>query len=275
MFLRSLMRFLMLGGGIFALLCLLLWMGQRGLMYFPERATPEAEALEARAAGLRPWLNASGEFMGWRGGESGGLRILLCHGNAGKALHRGFWVSLLQEARGAGPVEVFLLEYPGYGSRPGSPTQGHLVAAASEAVDALWAERPEPLVVLGESIGSGVAALVAAGRSERLRGMLMVTPLPSMRAVAKVHYPLVPAFLLSDTYPAREAIGGLQVPLALILAEQDEVIPMALGRTLAEGYAGPTKTWVEAGAGHNTLRLGRREGLLREALTFIEEAGRR
>jgi pimeloyl-ACP methyl ester carboxylesterase len=96
-----------------------------------------------------------------------------------------------------------------------------------------------------------------------------------MKAVAKVHYPLIPAFLLRDPYPAREAIQGLHLPLALILAEQDEVIPMALGGRLAEGYTGPAKTWVEAGAGHNTLRLGGREGVLREALTFIEENGKR
>ena len=271
MILRSLVRFLMWGGGLLGILCFLLWLGQRRLMYFPERATPETEALEARAAGLRLWLNAAGGFMGWRGGESGGLRILLCHGNAGKALHRAFWVSLLQEASSTGPVEVLLLEYPGYGSRPGSPTQAHLVAAGCEALDALWAERPEPILVMGESIGSGVAALVAARRSERLRGILMVTPLPSMKAVARVHYPWLPAFLLRDTYPAQEAIQRLHVPLALILAEQDEVIPMALGRTLAGGYPGPTKEWVEGGAGHNTLRLGRKEGLLREALAFLEE----
>ena len=267
MLLRILVKCLVLGGGLYLLLCLLLWFGQRGLMYFPERAAPGAEALEARALGLRPWVNPAGSLLGWRGG--GGVRVLLCHGNAGKALHRSFWLPLLQEAYGTPPLEIILLEYPGYGARPGQPSQEQLVAAAAEALDLLWAERPEPILVLGESLGSGVAALAAAGHPERIQGLLMVTPLPSMTEVARVHYPLFPGFLVRDAYPARDALRGLHLPLALILAERDEVIPMTLGRRLGEGYAGPTQAWVEPGATHNTLRLGRREGLLREALAFL------
>lgn len=272
MVLRALIKVLLLGGFAYGGLCLLLWLGQRGLMYFPERARLETEILEARATGLRPWGDP---LRGWRGGTEGGLRILLIHGNAGKALHRAFWIPRLREALGPVPLDVVLLEYPGYGARPGKPTQEALVVAASEALQALWEERADPVLLLGESLGSGVAALAAARHPERVRGLLMVTPLPSMRAVARVHYPFFPGFLVRDAFPAREALRDLRVPLALVLAERDEVIPLALGRTLGEGYGGPSKAWVEAGATHNTLDLGPRGGILRDALAFLEASRRR
>lgn len=266
---RLAIRLLLLGGAFYLSLCLLMWVGQRRLMYFPERAERGDEVGLARFLGLRPWLDSAGGLMGWRGGS--GPRVLLLHGNAGKALHRAYWLPLLQEAH---PLELVLLEYPGYGSRPGSPDQAHLLAAASQALDALWAERPEPVLLLGESLGSGLATLLAAREPQRIRGLLLVTPLPSMREVARVHYPYFPGFLVRDAYSAREALGGLRLPLALIVAERDEVIPMALGRSLAEGYGGPVRVWVEAGATHNTLRLDGKGGALREALRFLDNPGR-
>jgi hypothetical protein len=262
------LRILLMGGALYLGLCLLMWVGQRRLMYFPERATREEDTARARFVGLRPWLDPAGALLGWRGGE--GPRILLLHGNAGKALHRAYWLPMLQDAFGQRPFELLLLEYPGYGARPGSPSQEHLLTAATQALDALWAERPEPVLVLGESLGSGVAALLAAQRPGRLRGLLLVTPLPSMREVARVHYPYFPAFLVRDAYPARAALGGLRLPLALILAERDEVIPSALGRSVSDGYAGPVRAWVEAGATHNTLHLDGKQGVLKDALGFLE-----
>ena len=53
--------------------------------------------------------------------------MLVFHGNAGPALHRLYFVAGFQ-ALGKS-WEVFLCEYPGYGSRPGSPSESAIKSA--------------------------------------------------------------------------------------------------------------------------------------------------
>jgi pimeloyl-ACP methyl ester carboxylesterase len=92
----------------------------------------------------------------------------------------------------AEPVEVALLEYPGYGPRPGAPSQQTLVPACRAAVT-LLARGGLPVVIVGESLGSAVAALGAAEQPDSVAGLVLVTtPLASVTAVARRHYPFLP-----------------------------------------------------------------------------------
>jgi len=108
-----------------------------------------------------------------------------------------------------------------------------------------------PTVLLGESLGSGIAATCAKARPGVVTGLFLVTPLTSAVEVAKVHYPFIPGFLVRDRLEAEAALQDLRIPLAVLLAEQDEVIPPRLGLRLFAGYQGPKRLWTAAGAGHN------------------------
>lgn len=240
--------------GLFAGFCLLVFLVQRSLMYFPERETEAAAMERARTLGLEPWRDGRGDLIGWRAWNPAGPalgRVVVLQGNAGSALDRSHYRTAFQATLPPGRWEVLLLEYPGYGSRPGSTTGHSLLAAAQAAVDALRAEGPLPTVLLGESLGSGVAAVCAKTRPEAVTGLFLVTPLTSAAEVAKVHYPLVPGFLLRDRFEAEAALRGLKIPMAVMVAESDEVIPPRLGRRLFAGYGGPKRLWTAAGAGHN------------------------
>ena len=115
--------YVMIGVGVMVL--------QRRLIYFPTKTNSVLAAALAAKEGFRPWLNSSGELIGWnmasRGTATG--TVLVVHGNAGCALDRSYLVKPLHDAA---PLDVYVLEYPGYGSRGGSPSQ-HSIPSSSRA----------------------------------------------------------------------------------------------------------------------------------------------
>jgi len=243
----------------------------RQLLYFPDRQQMGAAAAEAARLGLAPWTDAAGRFQGWREAApppGPRARLVVLHGNAGHALHRAHYRGLFPARHGRLPVEVLLLEYPGYGPRPGAPTEESLLAACREAVAGLRSE-PGPLILLGESLGSAVAALCAAREPGGADGLLLVTPLASVPAVARRHYGLAPSFLVPDPWRADEALPRFRGPVGFLVAGRDEVVFADLGLALHRDYPGPKRLWMQAQAGHNTLRLDAADPTWREMLDLV------
>ncbi len=269
------LRIVALAGLLYLLLCAYVFLAQRGMMYFPTRMAEPACLRRGLALGLVPWRDGRGAFIGWRAPAQGSAeaRALVFCGNAGNALDRMGYVLGLQDAAVARRWEVLILEYPGYGSRPGEPSEASLVAAGLEALDLLDREGGLPTVLVGESLGSGVAALCAAKRPERVQGLFLLTPLNRMRDVASAHYPFLPSILVKDRFEAASALQAWHGPLAVMVAEGDEVIPARLGRRLFDGYAGPKRLWTAPGAGHNDWDGGAANPLWREASAFLLGAG--
>ncbi len=240
----------------YAGLCLLVFLLQRRMLYIPTQEAPEAAVAEARTLRLEPWRDDSGAILGWLSRHPS-LKpqgtLLVLHGNAGSALDRTYLRDAFQGPRMSLALDVVLLEYPGYGPRAGRPSEASLVAAAAEALDRLGREARGPVLLLGESLGSAAAALAAERRPEHVKGLLLVTPLKRVSAIARRHYPLLPAFLARDRFEADRALANLRMPVAFLVAGRDEVVFPDLGRELFEAYAGPKRLWLEEGAGHNSL----------------------
>lgn len=224
---------------------------------------------EAVRLGLVPFRDGAGALLGWRSphpsGRAEAVAVVL-HGNAGHALHRTYLPRVLQ-APGVPPVDVVLLEYPGYGPRPGRPGEAALVEAAVEAVDRLASA--SPLLLVGESLGTGVASLAAARRPAAVRGLLLVTPLASVPAVARRHFPLVPGFLLRDRFESAPALARFGGPAVFLLAGEDEVVFADLGRALHGAHPGPKRLLVQEGASHNGVRYDVRDPIWRESVSFL------
>ena len=70
--------------------------------------------------------------------------LLVLHGNAGSALDRTYLAEAFQGPAMPWALDVFLLEYPGYGAREGTPSENALVAAATAGIEA-----PTPLAAVG------------------------------------------------------------------------------------------------------------------------------
>jgi pimeloyl-ACP methyl ester carboxylesterase len=270
----TLLRSLLVLAGVTGGLLLLAFFGQRRLLYFPSRL-PLADAERAAArAGLEPWRDAGGRHLGWRAPHPSGravARLVLLHGNAGSALDRAHYLAVLQ-APGVPPLDLFLLEYPGYGARDGAPGEAAIVAAAVEGVDLLAAGDGRPVLLAGESLGSAVAALAAAERPAVV-GLFLVTPLQGVAAVARRHYPLAPAFLLRDRLDAVAALARYRGPVAFLVAGADEVTFTDLGIAMHAGYAGPKRCWVQEGRGHNSLRFDPADPTWRTAVEGLLAGG--
>ncbi len=192
-------------------------------------------------------------------------RLVVLHGNAGSALDRLSYAAALAPLG----IEVWLLEYPGYGPRPGAPSLSSLSEAAVRAVRALAGLGPEPVLLLGESLGSGVAGRAVALAPGSVRGVLLVTPYARMSEVAAIHYPFLPGFLLRDRYAPADDLAGFEGPVALVLAGRDEVVTVGQGRRLYQALRGPRRLWVQEQATHNGVDLEPGLPLWAEAVEFL------
>src|SRR5260221_587494 len=91
---------------------------------------------------------------------------------------------------------VFFLSYRGYGASSGSPSEGGLVRDALAAFDWLVAQdvKPERIMLVGESLGGGVAVQLAAQRP--VAAVALEATFSSAVTVASLVYWWLPVRLL-------------------------------------------------------------------------------
>ena len=171
---------------------------------------------------------------------------MIMYGNGSTAIGCEHYVNDIQ---GVAAFDVFILEYPGYADRPGSPSQNSLFNAADEAFRLLPANRPVYLV--GESLGSGVASYLAGTYSNQIEGVVLISPFNCLTDVAQNHYPLLPVrWLLVDRFPSEEYLRSYQGKVGIMVDGRDTVVPEKFGRRLYDGYAGQKKFWEFPGGFH-------------------------
>jgi uncharacterized protein len=224
---------------------------QRRLIYFPKKLPAvTAEAIAARE-GFVLWRNSDGEINGWKMPAKGRATgsVLILHGNAGCALDRGY---LAGPIRDAGPVDVYVLEYPGYGARAGSPSRVSVLAAAEEGFAAIPGDAP--IYIVSESLGAGPAAYLARLHPTAIAGMAMLVPYDDLARVAQRKFPFLPVyFLLVDRFRPAAWLKDYRGPIKFVLAERDEVIPRKSGRRLFDKFQGPKLLQIIPGARHNDV----------------------
>ena len=244
--LASLTRILAL---VFVLSFAGLAMFQDHLLYAPDRVS--LAEMSRGVAGAQAWPSAD-NFRGLVVEPSHGAAratIVVFHGNAGHAGHRGFYAEALA------PLgwRVILAEYPGYGPRQGAPSEARLVADAAETITAAQRAFGGPLYLLGESLGAGVVAGASARlRHEGVAGLLLVTPWDSLVSVASHHYPWLPVrWLLRDRYDSVVHLAAYHGRTAVVLAEADRIVPARFGEALFTSLVGTKRRFMLAGADHN------------------------
>ena len=238
---------------------------QRRLIYFPTKIPADVIVPVAAEHGFTPWKNTAGDIIGWkmlaRGASVGS--VLIFHGNAGCALSRDY---LAQPIHNAADVNVFVLEYPGYGARAGSPGKGSMFAAAEEAFQLLATNAPR--YVVSESIGAGVACELAKNHPAEIAGLALIVPYSNLAAVAQKQMPFLPAyFLLLDRFNPEECLRNYHGPVKMVIAGADEVIGASSGQRLFDRYAGRKNLQVFPGAHHNDV-ASQSPAWWREVFTF-------
>jgi pimeloyl-ACP methyl ester carboxylesterase len=258
-------------GIAYGLLVLAAAVFQRRLVYFPRTIPPALAEPAAAVLGFVPWRNPSGQIIGWKlpAASSPVASVLITHGNAGCAIDRGY---LARPIHDAAPVDVYVLEYPGYGSRAGSPNKRSILAAAEEAFGLLTNGLPKYLV--SESLGAGAAGYLAGAHPAEVAGLVLFMPYHNLASVAQSKMPWLPAyFLLLDRFNPAECLKNYRGPVKIVLAGADEIIPVESGRRLFEGYAGPKDLQIIPGARHNDI-AGQSPEWWKEVFSFWRQTAR-
>jgi uncharacterized protein len=234
----------------YVVLLVLFTLLQRYLIYVPTKLTPESAEDAAGKEGFVPWRNAAHQLIGWKLAASStpAGSVLIVHGNGGWAINRAYMARPIHDAAS---LEVYILEYPGYGPREGSPGEASLLSAADEAFEIL--PKNSPIYLVSESLGTGVAAHLAQKYPAHVAGIAMFVPYDRLASVAQNHVPFLPAyFLLWDRFDPVEWLKDYHGPIEVIVAGSDEIIPPILGRNLYDEYAGPKMLQVIPGAHHSS-----------------------
>ena len=174
------------------------------------------------------------------------------HGNGNVNTDFARLVAVFNERR----VRLVLAEYPGYGAREGIPSERLLVDDARALYAAVGDRHSrQPVIVIGQSLGSGVAAqLVVGGDRPAPRRLVLITPffdLPDAASHAFWNLPL--QAIVNDRYDSGSALLRYAGPVVVVVAAEDRFVGAESGRRLAR-VTRPmgTTTLVELpGADHN------------------------
>ncbi len=136
-------------------------------------------------------------------------------------------------------VDVVVFHYRGYVPSTGTPGEATLFADALLIHDAMVkGMAPERVYAFGFSLGSGIAAYLAANRP--IAGQLLVTPFDSIEEIAKKRYRGVPVrYLLKNPFRSIDHLNGKSVPTAVILASDDRIVPREHSERLIAALAHP------------------------------------
>lgn len=175
--------------------------------------------------------------------------LFYCHGNSAN-------LSKLAEVAGifySYGWNAFLFDYRGYGAS--STFRDFSEDAFAEDAEAAyrWAQSKAPedrMIIWGHSLGSSVAARLASAHEPA--GLIVEGAFPNLLSAAKSRYPWFPVFgfMLWDRFETETYLRGHRFPVLVVHAENDEVIPLALGEKLFELLNSPKKLLVVPKIGH-------------------------
>lgn len=240
--LRRFCRALLGGLLIYTLACIGCAAFQRKLIYFPPRYSTEQVNEAASAAGLERWTNTSGQSIGMKRlspRQPAEGRALIFYGNGSWTVGCAHYAEDIQQL---GAIDVFILEYPGYADRADSPSEKRIFRAADEALELLGTNKPVYLV--GESLGTGVAAYLAGTHPDEISGLILLSPYDRLTSVAQYHWPFLPVgLILIDRYPSKDYLRHYHGPVGIMVDGQDEVVPEQFGLRLYDGYRAAKRLW--------------------------------
>jgi len=181
--------------------------------------------------------------------------ILRFYGNADRA---ELWASLEAETWNDRAVQIWAVNYPGFGGSSGPASLRRIPGAALTAFDALQNKAgPRPIIVFGTSLGATAALHVAANRNAN--GIILHNP-PPLRQIILRHFGWWNLWLLAGPVALElpreldslENAKRVHAPGVFLVAENDEIVPPKFQRLVFEAFAGDKRLINLPGAYHNS-----------------------
>ena len=150
------------------------------------------------------------------------------------------------------PGPTVLTNYRGYGTSDGEPSEAVIVADAKRIT--AWTQNQfphQPLVLMGSSLGAGVAAIAVDDATD---GVILVSPYRSLVHVANSNflYRLLPLrLLMRHQFDATAALERFPSEVLVLYSDPDRLIPTSESREFVAAI--PQAQVREYDVGHNSL----------------------
>lgn len=202
--------------------------------------------------------------------------ILRFYGNADRADR---WIALEAEMWNDRSIEIWGMNYPGYGGSTGPARLARVGPAALTAFDALKQEAGKrPVVLFGASIGTTAALHIAAHRP--VGGLILHNP-PPLRPIILRQFGWWNLWLLAGPAALQiprdlDSIANgrvVRAPAIFLLADQDEIVAPRFQKLVLDAYAGEKRVITLHDAYHNSPIEGAALADLHNALDWLLPRG--
>jgi len=206
----------------YMLVCGLLYFFQENLLFFPQKLAKDFKFTfdqKFEELSIKAQDNVLLNGLLFKSESARGL-IFYLHGNAGSLDSWGEVAKTYTDLN----YDVFMLDYRGFGKSEGKITsQNQLYQDVQTAYDELKTKYGETnIVVLGYSIGTGLAANIASKNNPGL--LILQAPYYSLTDMMKHTYPIIPTFILKYKLETNILIRECNMPIVIFHGDQDEVI---------------------------------------------------
>ncbi|AIF81035.1 hypothetical protein I862_02360 [endosymbiont of Acanthamoeba sp. UWC8] len=237
--------------------CMVLYLGVMGYIYLNQRTLlyhPEQEMI-----GLESYNMPGTEeiFLTTKDGvkiqawykkpDTGKEMVIFYHGNSGHIPQR---IDKLKELNAMG-YGFIIPAWRGFGKSEGFPTEKGILNDAEATIEFIKKEGYDlkKVIVIGESLGTGVATQMAA--KHEFKGLLLITPYTTIQDRASEIYFYIPVkYLLKDNFDTINNISKVKVPVIIIHGDNDEIIPHTHSLKIIEKVNEPKKLIIYPGINH-------------------------
>ncbi|MEQ1510881.1 MAG: alpha/beta fold hydrolase [Sphingopyxis sp.] len=221
-----------------------IWFAQRSILFpAPQQAVPLPTGYTQVQLHTSDGLSLKAAY---RRAEQGKPTIIFFHGNG----DNWFGAAIATEAFAANGYGIFLPEYRGYAGNPGAPSEDGLYRDGRAALDWLREQGIEHrnLVIVGNSIGSGVATQMALESDPA--ALVLISPFASLPVLMNEKISLVPiGLLLRDRFENETKLPEIRGPTLLLHGTGDTLIPAMHAQRLKRAHPAADLVLVQ-GAGH-------------------------
>ncbi len=231
----------------FSVFALLLWF-QRDMLFVGSHAALRAMPANAiyHARSVREADGTRLTILEAVPSRAGAPTVVFFYGNGGSLWDFADVGEQLHNRDGFG---VVLAAYRGYAGNSGHPSEEGLMADA-RAVVATIPKSNRPIVLWGQSLGTGVAARMAAeGRGV---GLILQSPYTSIADVAAGRFPIYPVrWFMRDPFDTLSLVAKIKMPVLIMHGTRDNTVPFAMGLALSQDFGREAHFVAIPGGNHN------------------------